>query len=166
MDAQHNPDIGDWLVHQKHGVGQFNGKATMHIGGKESNYFRLEIENGTIFVPEDRMNNENFRPIASQKTILEMIDILSRPPKKMAKGFLVRTNQISVMMRVNSLLDMARIVRDLYGRRRARTTLSVTEQDLLQKLSKRVTSEWAVVTGLDENEIQKQMRDLLFKQKG
>lgn len=138
----------------------------MLIGGKKSNYFRLEIENGTIFIPEDRMTYENFRPIASQEIIAEMIEILSRPPKKMDKRYLARTHQIHVIMSDNSLLDMARLVRDLYGRRKVRTTLSVTESALLQKLRKRLVSEWAVASERDETDIQHQMEGLLVGHKG
>ncbi len=163
MEAKYSPKIGEWLVHHQHGVGQLNGKKTMHIGGKESNYFRLEIENGTIFIPEDKMTYENFRPLSSRKTIAEMKEILSRPPKKMDKRYLTRTHQIHAVMSENSLLDIARLVRDLYGRRRVRTTLSVTENELLQKLRKRLVSEWAVVSGQDEMDIQHQMQEILVR---
>lgn len=138
----------------------------MLIGGKEGNYFRLEIENGTIFIPENRMTYENFRPISSQKTIVEMIEILSRPPKKMDKRYLIRRHQIHLVMSENSLLDIARFVRDLYGRRRVRMTLSVTENELFQKLRKRLISEWAVASGRDEMDIQHQMEELLVRHKG
>lgn len=138
----------------------------MLIGGKESNYFRLEIENGTVFIPEGRMTHENFRPISSQEIIAEMIEILSRPPKKMDKRYLIRTHQINLVMSDNSLLDIARFVRDLYGRRRVRSTLSVTESALLQKLRKRLISEWAIASGQDETDIQQQMEELLVRHKG
>jgi len=161
MEAKISYSIDDWLVHHKHGVGQLKGRETKWIGGRESNYFRLEIENGTIFIPEEKMDSGIFRPIANQNTLFEVREILARPPKKMANGFLARTNQINDVLRENSILGIARIIRDLYGRRKKGKMLSATEESLLHKLNKRLVSEWAIVSGLDENEAQSKMKALL-----
>jgi RNA polymerase-interacting CarD/CdnL/TRCF family regulator len=64
-------------------------------------------------------------------------------------------------MTENSLINMARIIRDLSGRRKRRKTLSKTEDSALRTLTDRLLSEWAVATGLDEDQARERMKALL-----
>lgn len=162
MELQATHSNGDWLVHQYYGVGQLKGKETKNIGGEESTYFRLEMDNkSTIFIPEDKLNSEWFRPVASQNTLQEVKEILARPPKKMAQNFNTRKSRIKQVMTENTMVGIARIIRDLSGRRRRRKTLSKTEDSALRKLKDRLLSEWTVATGLDEEEARIKLKLLL-----
>ena len=164
MDLQENHNNGDWLVHQYHGVGQLKGREMKKIGGTESIYYRLEMEKGTIFVPEEMFSSEWFRPVASQNTLTEVKEVLARPSKKMARNFNTRKSEIKEVMVNNSLVEIARMIRDLYGRRRRRNTLSATEDSLLRKLQNRLLAEWKVAGDLDEGEAERKMAALLAKQ--
>jgi RNA polymerase-interacting CarD/CdnL/TRCF family regulator len=164
MEPQVTHNQGDWLVHQYYGVGQLKGKETKNIGGEESTYFRLEMDRSTVFVPEEKLNGEWFRPVASQGMLQEVKEILARPPKKMAQNFTVRNNQIRKVLTGNSLVDIARIIRDLSGRRKQRKTLSKTEDSALRTLTDRLLSEWAVAMGLDEDEARENMKALLAEE--
>jgi RNA polymerase-interacting CarD/CdnL/TRCF family regulator len=164
MELQATRGNGDWLVHQHYGVGQLKGKETKNIGGEENTYFRLEMDNSTIYIPEEKLNSDWFRPVASQSTLREVREILSRPPKKMAQSFITRKSLIKKVMTENSLIDIARIVRDLSGRRRRRKTLSKTEDSALRKLKDRLLSEWAVAMGVDEDEAREKMKALLSEE--
>jgi len=162
MELQATHSNGDWLVHQYYGVGQLVGKEIKNIGGEESTYFRLEMENkSTIFIPEDRLNSEWFRPIASDNTLEEVEEILSRPPKKMDQNFNTRKSRIKKVMTENSIVSIARTVRDLSGRRKRRKTLSKTEDSALRTLKDRLLAEWMVATGLDEEAAKMKLRELL-----
>lgn len=165
MELQATHSNGDWLVHQYYGVGQLKGKETKNIGGAKSTYFRLEMENNsTIFIPEDRLNSEWFRPVASDNTLEEVEEVLSRPPKKMAQNFNIRKSRIKKVMTENSMVNIARTVRDLTGRRKRRRTLSKTEDSALRKLKDRLLAEWAVATGLDEEEAKLKLKELLSEE--
>lgn len=152
---------GDWLVHQYYGVGQLKGKETKNIGGEESTYFRLEMNSSTIFIPEEKLNSDIFRPIASQRMLREVKEVLARPPKKMAQSFNTRKSLIKKVMTENSLISTARVIRDLSGRRKRRKTLSKTEDSALRTLTDRLLSEWSVATGLDEEEAKERLKKLL-----
>lgn len=162
MELQASHSNGDWLVHQYYGVGQLKGKEIKNIGGEENTYFRLEIDNkSTVFIPEDKLNSEWFRPVASDNTLEEVKEILARPPKKMAQNFNTRKSRIKEVMTENSIVGIARIVRDLSGRRKRRKTLSKTEDSALRKLKDRLLAEWTVATGLDEDEAKEKLKALL-----
>jgi RNA polymerase-interacting CarD/CdnL/TRCF family regulator len=157
---------GDWLVHQYYGVGQLKGKETKNIGGEESTYFRLEMNSSTIYIPEDKLDSETFRPVASQSAMQEVKEILARPPKKMAQNFNTRKSLIKQVMTENSLIGLARMIRDLSGRRKRRKTLSKTEDSALRTLTDRLLAEWAVAAGLDEAEARERMKALLEENGG
>jgi RNA polymerase-interacting CarD/CdnL/TRCF family regulator len=161
MEQQAAHSNGDWLVHQYYGVGQLKGKEKKNIGGEESTYFRLEMNSSTIFIPEEKLNTDIFRPVASKNTLREVKEVLARPPKKMDQNFNTRKSQIKQVMTENSLISMARIIRDLSGRRKRRKTLSKTEDSALRTLTDRLLSEWAVATGLDEDQARERMKELL-----
>lgn len=162
MEQQAAHTNGDWLVHQYYGVGQLRGKEKKNIGGEESTYFRLEMDNkSTIYIPEDKLNSEWFRPVASKNTLEEVRDVLSRPPKKMAQNFNVRKTRIKKVMSENSIVGIARIIRDLSGRRKRRKTLSKTEDSALRTLTDRLLSEWVIAAGVEEDEARHLMQALL-----
>jgi RNA polymerase-interacting CarD/CdnL/TRCF family regulator len=162
MELQATHSNGDWLVHQYYGVGQLKGKEIKNIGGEESFYFRLEMDNkSTIFIPDDKLNSEWFRPVASDNKLEEVKEILARPSKKMAQNFNIRKSRIKKVMTENSITGIARTVRDLSGRRKRRKTLSKTEDSALRKLKDRLLAEWAVATGLEEDEAKEKLKALL-----
>jgi RNA polymerase-interacting CarD/CdnL/TRCF family regulator len=163
MDQQNSHVPGDWIVHQYYGVGQLKGKETKQIGGKEGTYFRLEMSNTTVYIPEDKLESGCFRPIAPADKLKEMREILARPPKNMAGNFTIRKSRIMEAMTENSIESIARMVRDLRARRRNRKTLSQTEDSALRELTGRLLSEWAVAMDWDENEAREKLNTLLDK---
>ncbi len=160
MEAQDHV-LGDWLVHQYYGVGQLKGKETKNIGGVEGTYFRLEMDKSTIYVPEDKLNSDWFRPVSSEKKLDEVTEILSRPAKKMDGRFTTRQSMIRKVMSENSIVNIARVIRDLSGRRKRRKTLSKTEDSALRELTDRLLSEWSIALGLDEAEAREKLKTLL-----
>ena len=163
MELRKNLSEGDWLVHHHHGIGQLKGKKTVTIGGQTGDYFELELENGTIFVPTDNLNEKWFRAVVSDDTLTEVKEILGRPSQLMDRNFITRKAQIKTVMTDNSIVEIARIVRDLYGRRRRRKTLSSTEDSLLRKLEHRLLAEWTVADELDEGEAGQKLSALLVE---
>lgn len=166
IDSQISPALGEWLVHQHYGVGQLKSKETKNIGGVEGTYFRLEMDRSTIYIPEDKLNSDWFRPVSSQKKLDEVTEILSRPAKKMDGRFTSRQTMIRKVMSENSIVNIARVIRDLSGRRRRRKTLSKTEDSALRELTDRLLSEWSVALGLEETEAREKLKSLLEADNG
>lgn len=161
MEPQTTHASGDWLVHQYYGVGQLKGKEIKNIGGVEGTYFRLEMDRSTIYIPEDKLNSDWFRPVSSQDKLDEVSEILSRPAKKMDGRFTSRQSMIRKVMSENSIVNIARVIRDLSGRRRRRKTLSKTEDSALRELTDRLLSEWSIALGLEEAEAREKLKALL-----
>ena len=150
----------DWVVHRQYGIGQIQGTETKAISGEEDTYYRLEMANGTVWVPVDKLNEDLFRPVASEEDIEQVKRILRRKPNKMDNNYKRRRKRIKTVEMGDSLLDLARLVRDLWNRHKNRT-LSNTEQTALRRLSDRLANEWAVCMDIELEEAHQHLEEIL-----
>ena len=150
----------DWVVHRQYGIGQIQGTETKAISGEEDTYYRLEMANGTVWVPVDKMTEDLFRPVATEEEIDQVKRVLQRKPNKMDGNYKRRRKRIKTVEMGDSLLDLARLVRDLWCRHKNRT-LSNTEQTALRRVTDRLVNEWAVCMDLEMEEAHRRLEDLL-----
>lgn len=161
---QHEFSPGMWVVHQNYGVGYIEDIEEKVMQQRAGEYFRIETDNSTLWVPTDEADNY-LRPIATKQRINDMIEALKRPPKKMNAQFLSRKKRINEVGKSNSPIDLARLVRDLWGRRQKRGRLSNTEETAFQRLTQRLLNEWATSTNQEFEEVESRMYDLLSQER-
>ena len=155
-------NAGDWIVHRHHGVGEIESIEQMAPGGVERTYYKVVTADSTLWVPVDEADGGLFRPLTSPEAFEEVLAILERPPREMKQNHLSRRSRIDHVHSANSLLDTARLVRDLWGRR-AERGLNGTEEQALRDLTHRLLDEWSAAQDVDEAEAQHRMRSLLQK---
>lgn len=153
---------GDWIVHLHHGVGKIKCIEEKELGGNSTTYYKVVTNNSTLWVPLDKAENRWFRPLASPEEFDEVIDILRRPPREMHNNHNTRKARINSVRGGGSLEDMARLIRDLWGRR-AQKRLNNTEERALRRFTDRLLREWSVCKDLDEEEARQRMQSLLQK---
>lgn len=151
---------GDWVVHRRYGIGEIVGTEMKEIGGPASEYYRIETDNSTIWIPTDQMDEELFRPLASRSQFQKALDVLKRPARPMKSNFRSRRQRIQQVKSENSLIDIARLVRDLWARKQEKS-LTNTEESALRRFSKRFLAEWSVTMGCEVEEARKRMYTLL-----
>jgi RNA polymerase-interacting CarD/CdnL/TRCF family regulator len=162
MAEQVNTDYrpGDWIVHLHHGVGEIKCIEEKELGGDTSTYYKVVTNNSVLWVPLDKAENRWFRPLASQEEFDEIIDILQRPPREMHDNHNTRKKRINTVKSEGSLEELARIIRDLWGRR-AQKRLNNTEERALRRFTDRFLREWSVCKDLDEEEARQRMQSIL-----
>lgn len=153
---------GDWIVHLHHGVGEIECIEEKELGGDSTTYYKVVTKNKTLWVPLDKAENRWFRPLASNEEFDEIIDILRKPPREMHSNHNTRKARINSVKSGGSLQDMARLIRDLWGRR-AERRLNNTEERALRRFTDRFLREWSVAKGLDEEEARQHMQEILTK---
>ena len=153
---------GDWIVHLHHGVGEIASIEEKELGGDRSTYYKVVTDDSTLWVPLDKAENRWFRPVCSRDEFDEIIDILRRPPQEMHNNHLARKRRIHSVKSNGSLEEMARLIRDLWGRRTERQ-LNNTEENALRRFTERLLREWAVCMGVDEEEARDHMQEILQK---
>jgi RNA polymerase-interacting CarD/CdnL/TRCF family regulator len=135
--------VGDWIVHQQHGIGQIAGRTVNDISGEETVYFTLKTRNSVVWIPAERLSEDNIRPLATPEEMQEVIDILMRPAREMDESTRKRKSRIYQVETDNSPTEIARLVRDLRERRRSEGKLYAAERRALRSLTKQLVNEWA-----------------------
>jgi CarD family transcriptional regulator len=151
---------GNWIVHKRYGIGQIQGVEEKIVSGEPADYYRVETHNSIVWLPVADLNKDAFRALASSEEFEEAVEILQRPPRQMAANFNARKRQIHEVMSKNSILSIARLVRDLWYRQTGRT-LSNTEHRALRRFMQRLTAEWSVCRNMDTEEARECVYDIL-----
>jgi RNA polymerase-interacting CarD/CdnL/TRCF family regulator len=161
MAAQtHRYDAGQWIVHRYHGVGEIECIEEMKPGGSPTAYYKVVTAASTVWVPLAEADDDLFRPLASPEEFEEVLAILQRPPRAMHQNHMNRRHLIDSVHNGNSLHEVARLLRDLWGRR-AERGLNGTEEQALRQLIHRLLDEWSAMRHVDEVEAESRMRRLL-----
>jgi len=164
MDTTHAYSKEDWLVHTHYGVGQIKDIEVKAISGKDVQYFRIQANDCTYWMPVSKMDNLKIRPLSSIEEIRLVIDILQRPPKEMSPDHLVRKNRIRSVQLKNVPEDIARLVRDLRARQRDKGKYNVDEYHVVRMLKQRLVDEWSIVTGENEDKVKTELEALINHQ--
>lgn len=158
----HAYDAGDWIVHLHHGVGEIECIEEKELGGSTTTYYKVVTNNKTLWVPVDKAEKRWFRPVATPEEFDRVLDILQKPPREMHSNHNSRKKRINTVKSEGSLHEMARVIRDLWGRR-AQRKLNNTEERALRRFTDRLLREWSVCMGLDEEEARQRMQNMLQK---
>lgn len=152
---------GDWIVHRNYGIGQVKAIETKAIGEQETTYYKIAAHNDSlIWAPVDS-EDDLLRPAASKDEFAEVLEVLQRPSKKMNSHFQTRIARIRQVSREGNPVKLARTVRDLWARRSRRGQLSNTEESHWRRLTDRLIAEWTVTMGLNEDQVNQEMYNLL-----
>jgi CarD family transcriptional regulator len=161
MESSHEYTVDDWLVHATFGIGQIKGIEEKGISGANVHYFKIQTADSTFWVPVDRSDGQELRPVSSAAEIQMAVAILLKPPQAMSSNHLVRKNDIQRVLLLNTLADSARLIRDLRARQRERGELHITEMNILRSLKQRLLEEWIVATGEQTEKVAAKIDELL-----
>jgi RNA polymerase-interacting CarD/CdnL/TRCF family regulator len=156
---------GDWIVHRYYGVGQIKKIEGKNISGEENEYYRIETADSTYWMPVDQMEKDNdlIRPISTSAEIEEAIAILRRQPREMDSNHAARKSRIKRVQVKNSPAAVARLIRDLRARKRAKGTLNQAERSAFGRLKQRLAEEWAITTGINTEKAERRIDNLLSR---
>ena len=153
---------GDWIVHAYYGVGQIKGVDRKAIEGVKEKYYRVETKNMTYWLPIDNSDVEHIRPVASKNLFTRSLKIIQKKPHKMAQDYRVREKEISEAFSACSLKSLARLIRDLYGRR-AGGKMSMREEDILEQAKNQFINEYAIAVDVNLDDARKILENALVQ---
>jgi RNA polymerase-interacting CarD/CdnL/TRCF family regulator len=152
---------GDWIVHTHYGVGQIKGIEKKALNGNTVSYYKVTTKNSTFWIPVDQIDCDRLRPISSPKELKEALNILEKPAREMDSDHNQRKRRIKRIKTDGSLVSMARIVRDLWGRRVKKKRLNATEERALDRFEERLVTEWSVCREINVDEARKKLQHML-----
>lgn len=163
MAESYTYSTGDWIVHSHYGVGSIEGVEVKNVSGGESSYYRIKTSDSTFWIPVDQMDSELLRPLSTPEDIKKVIAALKKPAKEMSSNTKIRQNRIQSVRVSNTPSDIAILIRDLRARQRDKGILYSSERNAFRTLKQQLAQEWAIVTGVEAEEISTQIDNLLDK---
>jgi RNA polymerase-interacting CarD/CdnL/TRCF family regulator len=153
--------IGDWIVHIHYGVGQIKRIEKKILNDSEVSYYKVMTKNSVYWIPVDQLDSERLRPISTEDELRQALNILSRPPREMDSDHNNRKRRIKRIHAEGTLISMARLVRDLWARRKRKKRLNATEERALDHLQERLVTEWSVCNDINIEEARKELQSML-----
>ena len=142
---------GDWIVHANYGLGQVQGEDTKVLEGEKNHYYVVQTEMATYWLPKDRLDADNIRDIAPVKLFRQALQLIEEKPRQMNQDFRKRQSRIVEVIASNSVVELAKLIRDLYWRRKHKN-LNENEKRALDIVKERFAREWSVAADLKQEE--------------
>ena len=155
-------DIGDKIVYPMHGAGIIVDKEKKEILGTEKDYFILKIPVGEmkISIPIDKINEVGIRSIVDEKTIEDVLGILSNAQGEIIQNWDKRYKDNLEKLRTGDICEISEVFRDLYILD-IEKGLSMAEKKLLNASKKMLISEIAVVQDSLASEVEIKILSLI-----
>jgi RNA polymerase-interacting CarD/CdnL/TRCF family regulator len=153
---------GEYVVHAAYGVCKVIGKEEKELGGKTRKFYKVRTKSLTYWVPVKKMYGHQIRKVSSPYTFLNMLSLIRKKPKIIAKQYRTRKKKVSTALAESSLIAKTRMIRDLYGRQ-MRKDLNFNDQMALEKLKKHFVDEWVVASGIQMEDAKEKLEDALRK---
>ncbi len=151
MEMNTELNSGDWIVHTNYGVGQVIGEDTKALGGDVREYYKVQTRSAVYWLPKDGLQTGTVRSLASEGKFDQALSVLDEEPEIMNKDYKKRRVHINEVFSTNSVVEFARLIRDLYARARIKT-LNDNEKRALEILKERFAREWALSVKMEEFE--------------
>ncbi len=152
---------GNWLVHKDHGIGRVEKIEVKKIGKHTNTYCRIATHNSTIWVPVENLNEEWFRPVASKKEVRRAMEVLEKPPKTLPDNINSRKSLLRKLKLHHAPAKIAKMIRDLWARKKEKKTLSTSETSALQYLTDNFVAEVAVAMDISPEEAEERLNSKL-----
>ena len=152
--------IGDWIVHAFYGVGQIIDQEKMKLTGKAQTFFTVKLKDGKYWLSKEKSQADHIRPIASTKEFSSALEEIEKAPQALSKQYRSRKREILDAVEVGTLLDHARLIRDLNGRKNKKN-LNFEEKNWLSKLKKQFVREWSLASRKKKSALRKDLKRAL-----
>jgi len=154
-------EIGDWVVHFYHGVGQIKDIVEKGLDGNEKTFYKVKTKEIDYWIPLEDEDAEHIQPIRSKKNFEDALKILEEQPEPIAKHHKTRKKRIHERWCEGTLTSRAKLMRDLNGRMKLEK-LSFSEREMLEKVRRYFINEWVITDqALTRKKARKLIREAL-----
>lgn len=153
---------GDWIVHSNYGLGRVQGEDIKVLDGQKSEYYVIQTDAATYWLPKSRIPSDNIREVAPEKQFRKALRVIRDEPTQMDPDYRKRRARIVEVLSSNTVVELAKLIRDLYWFRRQKT-LNENEKRALDLLKERFSREWSVSADIREEEALSTLERVLVK---
>lgn len=152
--------VGEWIVHANYGVGQITGMEKKSLEGKEYKFLIVEALTCKYWLPVNKTDVDHVRPLSSADNFKSALTLIKKKPDILAKDYKARAKQIAERLANCSLVEQARLIRDLSGRRLTKKS-NVSDDDVFYRIQKRFIDEWVIATEIERDEAEEKLEHAL-----
>lgn len=155
-------DVGDKVVHPKHGLGEILAIEHREIGGAKGEFFIIRIlDNGMrSIVPKTSAQAAGLRPVMSSKEADKVMETMkAREVAVDLQPWSRRFRAYSEMIKSGSPHEVAKVLRDMY-RLKFDKELSFGERRLLDQAKSLLMKELAAAKAMTEAELQAKVDEM------
>ena len=122
----------------------------------------MRTSDSVYWLPEKNVEVPHIRPLVSRYKINKALSIIRKKPKSLPKDYKIRALAIKEMISDSSIYSVARLIRDLYGRKYT-AKLNQSDIDILEKITKQFLNEWSLIGDKDSEKLSIKLNGLLQK---
>lgn len=152
--------IGDWVVHCTHGLGQVLAIEERMNDKKNALYYMVKLSDLTIWVPADENQNSRLRLPASAVEFRELLTGLSAAADDLPDDRRQRNLQLKEMLKDGSVESMCRVLRNLAAYRHHRTW-NEYDSALMNRVQKTLIGEWSFIFAINPLDAEVELQRLL-----
>jgi len=142
---------GDWIVHNRHGLGQITGMDTKELLGDRKVFYVVKTDSITYWLPIGETGSERIRPVANSKAFEEAAKVLTQTPKALNENFRRRLAYIQEKSQDSDLMTKAALIRDMYARD-VQKDVHINEKKILDTLKRQFINEWTAACEISSDE--------------
>ena len=151
---------GDSVMHWTFGLGKVVRLEERDMSGSVVLYYAIQINDMTIWVPEDEMLESRLRPPTSGNEFKKLLGILAKPGEPLPEDRHQRKIALTEMLKGGSAETTCRAIRSLTAYRKVRS-LNENDQALLRRLEKTLIGEWSVSLSVTPLQAETELHQLL-----
>lgn len=155
-------EIGDWIVHTQHGVGQIRELETKTIQGKEQAYIRVEGSRYEWWLALERISDAPVRPLRKAGTFKRALRLLRQAPMELPGNQRERRAVVRGILGSRSPAALCRVVRDLTALNSERRLLD-EDNRILNSCREALLQEWQLTLAVSEDAAANHLEDYLLE---
>ncbi len=155
---------GDWIVHQRYGVGEIRAIDKKKLGGKERKYFRVKTQKGATYWLPINKKPDYIRFISPRSKIEKTLSLISQAPEPLPKNYKSRNAYIAEELSEADIYTKGAVIRDLYARgSHEDVKLTIFDSRRLDKLKGQLLREMIIALDVDMDEAEAMLDKALEK---
>ena len=159
-------NVGEKVVYPNHGVGVIEQISSRTIGASVERFYLLRIRSSSlkVMVPFHNADAVGLRRVVKNADAQKILEYLADGKCETCADWKNRFKDNSDKMRTGSLLDVAIVLKGLLVQA-AHKPLSFREKKMLERARFLLISEMAMARGVEEDDVEEELREALMKSK-
>jgi CarD family transcriptional regulator len=146
-----NFQIGDWVMHCTHGLGQVVAIEQRTMNDNQVLYYTVKVADLTIWVPVDENIKHRLRLPTSPAGFRQLLSILSEPAVSLPTDTRQRNLQLHDLLKDGEAESRCMAIRDLAAYRHNRSW-SEHDRELMKHIQKTLIGEWSFSLSITPDE--------------